>query len=187
MMRLRLRHELARLTPRNLRPFRLIPRSASTGVAGASSLTSSLTALLLVATAAACTTTVAAPPRLIPTFEVRLATVHGLGRVLVDGSGLTLYLYEPDHGRQSKCEGFCADEWPPLTLPSGVARPRAGPGISKSLLGTIKRPDGEFQVTYAGWPLYRWQGDHEPGQALGEGDDMGLWYVVSAAGRAVLP
>ena len=187
MMRLRLRHELARLTPRNLRPFRLI-RTLCVDGGCRSELAHQLAHRPVAGRDSRCMhDNGRRAPRLIPTFEVRLATVHGLGRVLVDGSGLTLYLYEPDHGRQSKCEGFCADEWPPLTLPSGVARPRAGPGISKSLLGTIKRPDGEFQVTYAGWPLYRWQGDHEPGQALGEGDDMGLWYVVSAAGRAVLP
>ena len=64
-----------------------------------------------------------------------------------------------------------------------VRRPACagGPGSEGALLGTVAR-GGTRQVTYNGWPLYLWQGDYEPGQATGQADDMGLWYVLSVTG-----
>ena len=131
----------------------------------------------------------AAPParRVVPDYVVSLGTVRGLGRVLVDGKGRTLYLYRPDRRGRSTCTEICAKQWPPFVLPAGVARPEAGRGVLAHLLGTTRRPNGELQVTYARWPLYLWQGDYEAGQANGEGDDMGLWWAVSRTGSAALP
>ncbi len=117
-----------------------------------------------------------------PKYEVRAGTVAGLGKILVDGQGLTLYMYGPDHRGRSRCSGFCADQWPPLVLPRGVTRPKAGPGVRASLLGTVRRSNGSWQETYNGWPLYLWQGDTSPGEATGQADDMGLWYVLSVSG-----
>jgi predicted lipoprotein with Yx(FWY)xxD motif len=56
------------------------------------------------------------------------------------------------------------------------------PGVRASLLGTVRRADGELQETYGGWPVYLWIGDTGPGQATGQADDMGLWYVLSVTG-----
>ena len=123
-----------------------------------------------------------------PGYMVHTATVTGLGTVLVDGYGLTLYLFVPDHGRgRSTCTASCASQWPPLTLPSGVATPVTGPDADAAVVATTRRSDGTLQVTYAGWPLYRWIGDTAPGQATGEGRDNsgGLWYAVDAAGQPV--
>jgi len=117
-----------------------------------------------------------------PSYVVRARAVSGLGRIITDGQGLTLYLYTPDHRGPSRCYGFCAQQWPPLVLPRGVGRPRADHGVNAALLGTVRRRNGERQVTYNGWPLYLWQGDHDPGQATGQDDDMGQWYVVSVTG-----
>ena len=65
-----------------------------------------------------------------PDYEVKAATVSGLGPVLVDGQGITLYIFETDHqGSPSRCYDICAIQWPPLVLPAGVAHPIAGPGI----------------------------------------------------------
>lgn len=115
-------------------------------------------------------------------YEVRATTIGGLGKILADGAGFTLYMYAPDHRGPSTCSRVCADAWPPLLLPKGVVRPVAGPGINPALLGTAKRADGALQVTYNKWPLYLWQGDGAPGQATGQADDMGLWYVLSVTG-----
>jgi predicted lipoprotein with Yx(FWY)xxD motif len=107
--------------------------------------------------------------------------------VLVDGYGLTLYLFVPDHARgRSTCRGYCATQWPPVTLPPGVTRPVIGGRVDRALVGTAPR-GGALQVTYNGWPLYRWIGDTEPGQSTGQGlrDSGGLWYSVDDAGRAV--
>jgi predicted lipoprotein with Yx(FWY)xxD motif len=117
-----------------------------------------------------------------PAWEIRTSVLPGAGRVLADGQGFTLYAYMPDHRGRSQCSGLCAQQWPPLVLPAGVGRPKAGTGVAASLLGTVRRPGGTLQVTYGGWPLYLWQGDHEPGQATGQADDMGLWYLLSASG-----
>jgi predicted lipoprotein with Yx(FWY)xxD motif len=117
-----------------------------------------------------------------PAYEVRSGVVSGLGRILTDGRGFTLYMYVPDHRGPSVCTGVCATQWPPLVLPPGVSRPVAGPGVNPALLGTSPRAGGVLQVTYNRWPLYLWQGDTAPGQATGQADDMGQWYTLSVSG-----
>ena len=108
----------------------------------------------------------------------------GLGRMLVDGHGRSLYLFEKDtHGR-SACSGACAAYWPPL-LTSGKAV--AIKGAKPSLLGSIARPGGGRQVSYAGHPLYFFAGDTRSGQVTGEGlQDFGAgWYALSPAGMKI--
>ncbi|WP_300609678.1 hypothetical protein [Trebonia sp.] len=117
-----------------------------------------------------------------PAYEVRATTIGGLGQILADGAGRTLYLYTPDKQGPSVCSPACLIGWPPLVLPKGVTKPLAGPGINPALLGTDRRPDGELQVTYDKWPLYLFTGDYGPGQANGQADAMGLWWVVSVSG-----
>jgi len=129
-----------------------------------------------------------APAGTSPYYEVNTGTVSGLGTVLVDGQGLTLYMFVPDDQRgQSTCYKACASGWPPLRLPTGVTVPVAGGQAEPSLLGTTSRKDGGLQVTYNGWPLYIWVGDTQPGQATGQGIDSlgGYWYVLSPKGQVI--
>ena len=105
----------------------------------------------------------------------------GLGPVLVDARGLTLYLYTPDGTGASTCYGGCATAWPPL-LAHGT--PVAGKGLKGSLLGTTKRTDGTLQVTYAGHPLYLFAKDVKPGDTTGQAVG-GVWYALSATGAKV--
>jgi predicted lipoprotein with Yx(FWY)xxD motif len=116
--------------------------------------------------------------------SVALASTK-LGKILVDGNGRTLYLFEADKGMTSKCDGACASAWPPLT---SSGKPMAGAGVVASKLGTAKRPDGTTGVTYYGHPLYTYAGDGAPGQTAGEGlTDFGAaWYALSAAGKSVV-
>ena len=110
-------------------------------------------------------------------YEVKTGTVRGLGTVLVNGQGLTLYMFRPDDERgRSTCYGKCASGWPPLRLPTGVTVPVAGGRAEASLLGTTARKDGGLQVTYT-----------QPGQATGQGIDSlgGYWYVLSPDGQVV--
>src|SRR3954454_12776346 len=44
---------------------------------------------------------------------VRVAST-GLGKILVDSQGRTLYLFQKDSGTKSTCSGGCATAWPPL-------------------------------------------------------------------------
>ena len=84
----------------------------------------------------------------------------GLGKILVDSQGKTLYLFEKDTGTKSTCSGGCATIWPPLRA-SG--KPTAGTGVKASLLGTTQRSDGNAQVTYDGHPLYLYEADASAG------------------------
>jgi predicted lipoprotein with Yx(FWY)xxD motif len=107
-----------------------------------------------------------------------------LGRILVDGRGRTLYLFEKDKGGRSACSGGCAAEWPPL-IASG--KPQAAAGARPSLLGRTRRNDGRWQVTYNTHPLYTFVGDSKKAQTNGEGVDAfgAEWYAVSPAGAKV--
>jgi predicted lipoprotein with Yx(FWY)xxD motif len=49
-----------------------------------------------------------------PKYELLARTISGLGPVVTDGQGFTLYMYAPDHRGVSRCYGVCASEWPPL-------------------------------------------------------------------------
>ena len=108
----------------------------------------------------------------------------GLGRILVDGRGRTLYLFEKDRRGGSACAGLCATYWPPLLTNS---KSIASKGARRSLLGKILRGDGTHQVTYAGHPLYFFSGDARSGQTNGEGlTDFGAgWYAVSPVGKKI--
>lgn len=122
-----------------------------------------------------------------PGYMVQSGSVKGLGTVLVDGYGLTLYLFVPDHGSgHSTCARYCATQWPPATLPAGVTTPVIGGAVDRALIGTTRRGT-TLQVTYNGWPLYRWIGDTAAGQATGQGirNSGGLWYAVNDAGQPV--
>ena len=108
----------------------------------------------------------------------------GLGRILVDGRGRTLYLFEKDKHGNSACTGQCAGYWPPL-IASG--KPLATVGAQPSLLGTTKRGDGRLQLTYNHHPLYTFVKDTSKGQTNGEAVDAfgAEWYALSAAGAKV--
>jgi predicted lipoprotein with Yx(FWY)xxD motif len=108
----------------------------------------------------------------------------GLGRILVDGRGHTLYLFAKDKRGRSSCAGQCAGFWPPL-ITSG--KPRAAAGAKASLLGTTRRADGRLQVTYNHHPLYAFVQDTSKGQTNGEGVSAfgAEWDALSASGAQV--
>lgn len=106
------------------------------------------------------------------------AAATDLGEVVVDGEGMTLYMFDPDEGGEPTCYEDCAASWPPL-LTDG--EPQAGEGLDAALLGTVERTDGTTQVTYNGWPLYHWAADEEPGDVGGQGVG-GAWWVLGPDG-----
>jgi len=108
----------------------------------------------------------------------------GLGTILVDSRGRTLYLFQADRNGRSACTGQCAGAWPPL-LASG--KPRVAGSAKASLVGTTKRADGKLQVTYNHHPLYTFVKDTKKGQTTGENVNAfgAEWYVVSPAGASV--
>jgi len=108
----------------------------------------------------------------------------GLGKVLVNSRGRTLYLFKKDTSTTSTCLGACAVNWPPL---QATGKPTLGSGANASLVVTARRSDGKTQVIYNGHPLYLFSGDTKSGDTNGEGVNAfgGMWYAVSPAGNQV--
>ena len=111
---------------------------------------------------------------------VELATTP-LGEVLVDGEGMTLYMFDPDEQGESTCYDNCATAWPPLTV---TGEPSVGEGLDDSMIGTVERTDGTMQVTYNSWPLYFWQDDQEAGDVNGQAVND-VWWVLGADGEPI--
>lgn len=113
---------------------------------------------------------------------IGMSSVPGVGTVLVDAKGFTLYDLASEAGGTIMCTGSCAANWPPLLLPAGVMSATPGSGVSASKLGTIKRPDGGTQITYNGMPLYLFVNDQSPGQANGQG--VAGFHAVTPSGSS---
>jgi predicted lipoprotein with Yx(FWY)xxD motif len=117
------------------------------------------------------------------TVFVSLGSATGLGEVLVDSEGHTLYAFSGDGGGAPSCEGACVEAWPPLLDEAGEPQPSNGTAAAR--LGTVARADGSRQVTYAGRPLYTFGGDKAPGEANGNGRSAfgGTWTALKGDGR----
>lgn len=105
----------------------------------------------------------------------------GLGEILVDGDGMTLYLFTEDPPGESVCEDACLEAWPPLVVDD---EPVVGDGVDEALVDTITRDDGDTQVTYDQAPLYLWAADQAPGDVTGQGV-QDVWFVVDPSGAAI--
>jgi predicted lipoprotein with Yx(FWY)xxD motif len=112
------------------------------------------------------------------------AATTGLGPTLVDSQGHTIYLFKKDQGTKSACFGACASAWPPVRT-SG--KPTVGGGAKASLVGSVKRSDGQPQVTYNGHPLYLFQGDKKPGDTTGQGITAfgAAWFGLTPSGTQI--
>ena len=123
------------------------------------------------------------------TKDGRAATIgavnEGLGKILVNSQGRTLYLFQKDSGTTSECTGACAVNWPPLRANGS---PTIGGGVNASLLASTMRSDGSRQITYNNHPLYTFVKDTKAGDANGESLTAfgGTWYAISPAGNQVV-
>jgi len=119
-------------------------------------------------------------------YTIKAASVGNLGTVLVNGQGRTLYLLSSEKGGKVTCTGSngCTAIWPAVELPNGVNAAVAGGGVGASHLGVAMSASGAHYVTYDGWPLYEYAGDHA-GTASGVGITSfgGTWYAVSTSGN----
>ena len=151
---------------------------------------------------------------------VSATSTTSYGRVMVVGSGdyagCSLYLLTSDRLQALSGAPFaCSDNVNALNMPCNSdlwpalltkGAPIAGPGVDRRLLGTVTRTDLDFltdglsvkQVTYNGYPLYRFFLDKAPGDTQGANLDdpvtspPGVWYLLDpsrgtpATGRALL-
>lgn len=126
------------------------------------------------ATAGSSTTAKAAPA------DIKIAKT-GLGDVLVDADGHTLYAFTKDSAGTPTCQGDCAKAWPAALV---SAQPVLGEGLDSAVVTTVSTPDGKTQLKAGKWPLYRFSGDSAPGDTNGQGSG-GLWFVVTKDGKLV--
>jgi predicted lipoprotein with Yx(FWY)xxD motif len=106
------------------------------------------------------------------------------GKILSTG-GFVVYMFTHDKKNQNSCLKIkgCKSIWPAVT---SAGMPKAGPGVKKSLLGTIKIAGGKHQVTYAGHALYRYSFDTKGSTSyIGISEFGGRWLALNAAGKSV--
>ena len=139
--------------------------------------------------------TAAEPEPAEPGSTVSIGIPGVEGKVVVDGTGYTLYHFSKDkrHSGETSCYGRCEKVWL-LYLTNG--EPQVVLGARQSEVGTIERKDGTTQVTYGGWPVYTHARDgwplsshaHEPaGEEAGAGRSQfgGVWYLIKPTGEEV--
>jgi predicted lipoprotein with Yx(FWY)xxD motif len=124
-----------------------------------------------------------APVRAKPTVSIARTYV---GPLLVDKSGDTIYMFVRDKRNKDVCITIkgCEKDWPAVTT---VGKPVAGPGVKKSLLGTIPYQGKLRELTYKGHPLHTYIHDHGKGDVLNIGNHQfhGSWFALNANGGEV--
>ncbi len=121
-------------------------------------------------------------PTPVATYDLDAVSHPEIGAILVDGNGMTLYMFDADEqgADVSECYDDCADNWPPLSVEDD-------PAVSDSVtasISTFERDDGNLQATADGWPLYYWIGDDEAGDINGQGVND-VWWVLDPDGKPI--
>ena len=170
-------------------PARLAPRAVMAGLAAAA------TAGLVAACGSGGTSQAAGPASPAAASHGTVISVRklpGIGNVLVDRSGRTVYSPQQEAHGIIACTGGCLSFWMPVRAARGATL-HGSSGVTGTL-GTIRRPDdGLTQLTYAGRPLYTFRLDQAPGQAHGNNftDHFGgasfTWHAITASGAVAQP
>ncbi|HEV3212057.1 MAG TPA: hypothetical protein VGZ03_01540 [Acidimicrobiales bacterium] len=104
-------------------------------------------------------------------------------KVLANAKGDSLYVLSIESKGKLHCtSSACLQTWPPYLVKTSVTSIKKGSGV-KGKVGFVKRSSTMKQVTYNGFPVYRFSGDTGPKQAAGENivADGGTWTLASAA------
>jgi predicted lipoprotein with Yx(FWY)xxD motif len=115
-----------------------------------------------------------------PNADVGLEKNAGLGSVLTDSAGRTLYIFGSDVPGDCnnlpvmRCAGSCLATWPPFAAGSRSLAEGLNDAAFGDFTPAIGAPE---QTTFNGWPLYLNFGE-APGQITGEGAAKGLWHVA---------
>jgi predicted lipoprotein with Yx(FWY)xxD motif len=165
--------------------------AAAVALAACSTKTTTGTPSPIVSTsppAAAPSSTPSPSPSAAP-VTISSAAVPGVGTVLVNAEGRTLYVLSSEAGGKVTCtdESGCTKIWPDNELPKGQTGAVAGTGVQAAKLGTAMNAKGDLYVTYATYPLYTFSQDPGPGVANGVGITSfgGTWYPITPAGTLV--
>jgi predicted lipoprotein with Yx(FWY)xxD motif len=125
-----------------------------------------------------------------PSAEVRPTDVPALRtmmnasigqEILVDADGMTVYLYTPDGSNTtSSVNGALRTAWP-YELWAGPTS--VGPGLDVSKAIAYVQPDNSSLLSYNGHLLYLWVGDHNVGDATGQG--INNFHVLDTNGNPI--
>jgi predicted lipoprotein with Yx(FWY)xxD motif len=162
-------------------------RIARSGPGAGQRLALVLTAVSLLVTApalaAGATTAVGQQQSAKPTVKIVQTAV---GPLLADSSGYTVYMFVRDKPRKDECRKIkhCERDWPAVTTASKLV---AGPGVKKSLLGSIPYKGKLREVTYKGHPLHTYRFDASKASVINIGNRQfgGAWYALNAKGGLV--
>jgi predicted lipoprotein with Yx(FWY)xxD motif len=117
---------------------------------------------------------------------VAVRDLPGIGAVLVDRSGDTLYSPQQEADGKILCTGSCLSFWLPVRVSAGATL--GAPGNVTGKLGTIHLSGGTAQLTINGRPLYTFRLDQAAGQAHGNDytDHFGAlsftWHAITTSG-----
>lgn len=142
--------------------------------------------LILLITCGLCASAAVAPAGASSSRAKLQLRKTSVGTILVNGRGYTVYAFTKDRRNQDNCQksSTCLRVWPPVTT---TGTPIAGPGVKRSLIGTIKLKTGAKQLTYGGHPLYTYIADSHPAETIyvNISNLGGRWPAVNAAGQEV--
>lgn len=167
--------------------------SRRTGRRGGSRAQSALalaaTVALGVTTVAAATSATAVAHKAAAKPTVSIAKTQ-VGPLLVDHASNTIYMWVRDKRNKDKCIAIkkCEKDWPAVTTRT---KPVAGPGVKKSLLGSIPYHGPHngtmYEVTYKGHPLHTYLFDTGKRSVINIGNRQfgGAWYALNAKGGLV--
>ena len=102
------------------------------------------------------------------------------GRVLTDDVGVSVYVVEDDRD----CIDECRLLWTPVPADAVAA---SDPDLEPQLIGSMRGPNGIFQTTYAGRPLFYFAEDFVPGDVNGhQFDEFGhVSYLIDPSGTVL--
>ena len=125
------------------------------------------------------------PASSIPSGKPQLATADSrYGRIVVDGSARTLYLFDIERDAIPRCYDACAVNWPPMLATTASTSDQR---LNAALIGVSKRKNGSRQLTYNGHPLYYYVGDRSAGEIKCQAviEFGGGWYVIDTRGNKI--
>jgi predicted lipoprotein with Yx(FWY)xxD motif len=117
-----------------------------------------------------------------PASKDLTTTTSKLGTIVVDGKGMTAYMFDKDvaGSGKSNCAGPCAAAWPAITSTSTT------PSVSgvTGAVATIPGTGGANQITIDGHPIYTFASDKAAGDTNGQGVGK-IWWVIGADGKEI--
>ena len=164
---------------------RLLPISLALGAAAAAAACSSSSSAAAAPSSSAPASSATASAS-ASALTISVKSVPGVGNVLVNGQGKTLYMLTSEKGGKITCTASngCTKVWPETVVVTGT-KATAGSGVQSALLGTVTGASGSPEVTYNNWPLYTFVEDKKPGEDNGTDSKAfgASWYPLHPNGE----